>query len=45
MNSILNADSAAIAGHQLISVAADVGDVAIQQDAPRLAERHGSSLW
>ena len=37
-------DGAAVAGHQLVAVADDVDGVAVEQDAPGLAQGHGCLL-
>ena len=44
MHRLIDADRATIARDQLIVMAYDIDDVAVQQDPARLAERHGSSL-
>src|SRR5688572_9225909 len=44
MDGLCDADRSAIAGDQLLAMAFDIDDVAVQQDPARLAERHGHSL-
>src|SRR5687768_12074029 len=44
MDGRCDTDRSAIAGDQFVATALDVDDVAVQQDPPGLAERHGHSL-
>jgi hypothetical protein len=43
MHRIINGDRATIARYQLIALACDVHDVAVQEDPTRFAERHAYS--